>query len=172
MAVKQVGSLNPTGAPILRREIITNSVVITEVDSVKLASGFVALGTTGALVFGHVVSLSTNKGIGQLTSGASGASVGSFTNTFTAPSNNQTVGKNKAEIDISKESLYSIDPDATLGTTTGSNLSGYKVDLASEDSTDESTAATTTAQYNIWGVDPEDATNHVVSIYESQAFGV
>lgn len=169
---KKVGSLDPHGAPVLRREIITNSVVTTELDSVKLASGFVALGTTGALVYGHVVAFQDANGVGLLTTGVAGAAIGSYAGTYTAASNNQTVAKVKAVCDISKTSLYSMTPDATIGTTTGSNLPGYMTDLADEDNTDESTAAATTAQYAIHGVDPEDSANHVVSIYESQIFGV
>jgi len=172
MAFKKIGSLTPYGAPVLRREIITNSVVSTVMDSVKLASGFIALGTTGALVFGHVVAHSTLDGVGLITSGAAGAGIGSYVNTYTAASDNQTVSKVKVEVDISKESLYSAEEDATIATTTGSNLSGYKQDLADEDTLDESTAAATTAQYNGWGVDPSDSSKAVVNIYESQVFGV
>lgn len=172
MSFKSKGSLNPHGAPILRREIITNSVVVKEMDSVRLASGFVALGTTGSLVFGHVTAISTNKGVGLNTSGATGAQMGSYVDRFTAASNNQTVGKVKVEVDISKSTLYSVDPDAAIGTTTGSNLSGFKTDITNETTTDESTATASTAQYNIWGVDPENSANQIVNIFESQVFGV
>lgn len=172
MAFKAKGSLNPHGAPVLKKAIITNSVTITELDSVKIASGFAAAGTAGALVFGHVLAISSNKGLGLNTTGAAGSTIGSFAGAYTAASDNQTVGKVKVEVDISKNTLYSVTPNATLGTTTGSNLLGYKVDLASATATDESTAATTTCQYTIWEVDSVTTTNHIVSIYESQAFGV
>lgn len=172
MAFKAKGSINPHGAPVLKKAIITNSVVVDELDSVKITSGFAALGTAGALVFGHVMAISSNKGLGLNTSGATGAQMGSFTNSYTAASNNQTVGKVKVEVDISKYSLYSVDPDVAIGTTTGSNLLGYKTDLASEVRTDEDTATTSTAQYTIWGVDDVVPANQVVSIYESQVFGV
>lgn len=169
---KKVGSLDPHGAPVLRREIIANSVVTTELDSVKLASGFIALGTTGALVFGHVMSISTSNQVGLLTTGVAGAAVGSYVGTYTAASDNQTVAMVTADCDVSKSTLYSMTPDAAIGTTTGSNLSGYKMDIADEDELDESTAAATTAQYSTWGVDPENSANAVVNIYESQVFGV
>lgn len=170
--MKKIGSLCPDGGPLLRSEILANTITVTVGDSVQVTSGFVALGTTGALVFGHVDGISTNKDLGQLTTGISGAAIGSFIDTFLTASDNQTVGKNRAKVDISKESLYSATPDAAIGTTTGSNLLGYHTDLADEDNTDESTAATTTAQYAIWGVDPGNSANHVISIYESQVFGV
>lgn len=169
---KKVGSLDSHGAPVIRREVVANSVTIAELDSVKLASGFVALGTTGALVYGHVMSLSDKSGVGLLTTGAAGAAIGSYVGTYTTASDNQTVGLVTADVDISKSSLYSMTPDATIGTTTGSNLSGYKMDIADEDQLDESTAAATTAQYNGWGVDPEDSANAIVNIYESQVYGV
>lgn len=172
MAFIPKGTLNPYGAPVLRREILANSITVTEFDSVKAASGFVALGTAGALVLGHVVGLVTRDGVGLLTTGAAGAAFGSFVGTYLTASDNQTVGKVKAELDISKFSLYGAEESAAIGTTTGSNLLGYKQDLTDEDTLDESTAALTTAQYNGWGVDPSDSAKALVNIYESQVFGV
>jgi len=171
MAFTPNGSLDTHGAPVIRREIITNSVVTTVMDSVKLASGFVALGTAGALVFGNVISIGTEKGVGLNTSGATGAQMGSFVNTYTAASNNQTVGKVKADVDISKMSLYSAELSAAAGTTTGSNLDGYNMDLADEDTLDESSATTSTAQYHSWGLDPVNSARVIVNILESQVFG-
>lgn len=171
MAFKRIGYLGSEhGAPIKAARIITNSVVTTELDSVKLASGFVALGTAGAAVFGHVLAIRTEKGVGVDTSGATGAAIGSYAGTYTAASNNQTVAKVKAECDVSKNTLYAAEVDAAIGTTTGSNLAGYRMDLVDEDTLDESTAATTAAQYGTHGVDIEDATKAVVNIFESQVF--
>lgn len=141
-------------------------------DSHKLVSGFAEAGTAGALVLGHVVAHSTKLGIGLDTTGAAGAAVGSYVGTYATASDNQTVGKVKGEYDISKYSLYSVTPDVAIGTTTGSNLSGYNTDIASATATDEDTAATTTAQYHIHGVDPLNSANQIVSILESQVFGV
>jgi len=170
--MKLIGSVNPHGGPLLRSEIVANSVALVELDSVKVASGFVALGTAGALVFGNVTAIVTRQGVGLETTGVAGAATGTYAGAYTMASDNQTVAKVKAMVDISKETLYSADPDATIGTTTGSNLLGYHTDIADEDNTDEDTAALTTAQYTIWGVDPDDSGNQVVSIYESQVFGV
>lgn len=171
MAILAVGSLNPHGAPVLRSNILANSITVTESDSVKLASGFVALGTTGALVLGHVVSISTRQNLGVGSTGATGAAFGSFVGTFATPSDNQTVAKNKANVDISKFSLYSAEEDAAIGTTTGSNLAGYYQDLLDEDTLDESTASATTGQYFGWGVDPVTTANAIVNINESVVFG-
>ena len=166
-----IGSLESFGAPVLRREVITNSVVSTLGDSLKVASGFIALTTTGDAVFGHLNGHADAEQVGLSTTGAAGAELGSYTNTYTAASNNQTVAKVTAVCDISKKTLYSADADAALGSTTGSNLPMYHMDVADEETLDESTAATTSAQYLTWGVDPNDSGNAVVSIFESQVFG-
>ncbi|RLF89003.1 hypothetical protein DRN43_04670 [Thermococci archaeon] len=168
MAFKTIGSLDPHGGPVVRKAIVANSVTITEEDSVKASSGFVALGTAGALVLGHVESIVTYDGVGVEDNGAGGDFVG----TYTTASDNQTNAKVSVLVNVSKLYTYSVDPDDTIGTTTGSDLLGYHTDLADEDNTDESTATTGTAQYFIWGVDPMDSGNQEVSIYESQVFGV
>lgn len=164
------GSLESFGAPVLRREVITNSVVSTLGDSVKVASGFIALSTAGDAVFGHLQGHADDSQVGLSSTGVAGAELGSYTNTYTVASNNQTVAQVTAVCDISKKTLYSADADAALGTTTGSDLPMYHLDLADEDTLDESTAATTTAQYLTWGVDPSDSGNVIVSIFESQIF--
>ncbi len=171
MAFTAIGSLAPYGGPVLRHEIITNSVVTTIADSVKFASGFVALGTAGVAVLGHVNGIN-DKGVGVSTSGASGAALGSFVGTFTAASDNQTVAKVRAEIDVSQFTMYSAEVDATIGTTTGSDLAGYRMDLVDEDTLNESSAVTTIAQYATWGLDPNDSTQAVVNIIESSIFNV
>ena len=162
------GTLVAHGAPVLRREIITDDVVSTIGDSVKVASGFIALGTAGATVFGHINGHADAEQVGLTTTGVAGAELGSYINTYTAAATNETVAKITAVCDISKQTLYSADADAALGTTTGSDLSMYHMDLVSEDELDESTAATTAAQYLTWGVDPNDSGNAIVSIFESQ----
>lgn len=172
MAFTKNGTLSPYGAPVKKNMIITNSITVTEMDSVKLSSGFIALGTAGALVFGHVLAIGTAKGVGLNTSGAAGASMGSYVNTFLTSSTNQTVAMVKAECDISKFSLYSAELSAAAGGTTGSNLAGYRLDLTDEDTLDETSAVTTTAQYNNWGLDPANSARIIVNIYESQVFGV
>lgn len=169
MAFSPIGSLVPYGGPVLRSEILANSITVTIMDSVKFASGFVALGTAGASVLGHVNGIS-DKGVGVSSTGAAGAALGSFTNTFTTASNNQTVGLIRAEIDISQDTIYSAEVSATIGTTTGSNLAGYRMDLTDEDTLNEGSAATTTAQYATLGVDPANTAQSACYIFESQIF--
>ena len=164
------GSLDTHGAPVLRREIITNSQVTTEMDSEKVASGFAASGTAGVNVFGHVVSIATAKGMGVNTTGVAGAAMGSFVGTYTAASDNQTVAKAVAVCDISQSTLYSAEVDAAIGTTTGSNLTNYRMDLVDEDTLNEGSSVTTTAQYGTWGLDPNDSARAIVNIFESSVF--
>jgi len=172
MAFKQIGSLNPHGAPVMRRAIITDEVVSVLQDSIKLASGFAALGTAGVAVFGHVISHERADGVGVETSGAAGSQSGSYIGTYTASATNETVEKVVAVCDISKSTLYSAEVDAAIGTTTGSNLLGYNIDLIDEDTLDESSATTGTAQYFGWGVDSNNTAQAVVNIHESVVFGL
>lgn len=172
MAFTKHGTLSPYGAPVKRSIIAANSITITELDSMKLASGFATLGTAGALVFGHVMAIGTSKGLGLNTTGVAGAEMGSYVGTYLTASDNQTVGMVKVECDISKQTLYSAEVDAAIATTTGSDLAGYRMDLVDEDTLDESTAATTTAQYATWGVDPNNSARAIVNIYESQVYGL
>jgi hypothetical protein len=172
MAFKRIGSLTPHGAPVLKKSILANSITSVILDSMKLASGFSALGTAGALVFGHLMAHSDKYEVGVSSTGIAGAAMGSYVGSFASASDNQTVAKVTADCDISKHTLYSAEVSAAIGTTTGSNLAGYRMDLTDEDTLDESTATTSTAQYNTWGVDPNNSAQAVVNIYESQVFGV
>jgi len=172
MAFYKVGTLNPHGAPVLKKSILANSVASVVMDSLKVASGFAALGTTGALVFGHLVTHKTKSDLGLLTTGVTGAAVGSYVNAYTAASDNQTVGMVSAECDISKFSLYSAEADAALATTANSNLAHFNFDIVDEDTIDESSVVATTAQYHSFGVDPDNTARLIVNIYESQVFGV
>lgn len=166
------GSLMPFGAPIERSEIIANSATRTVGDSVKVSSGFIAAGTAGALVFGHVTALASNLGVGLNTTGAAGAAMGSFINAYTTASDNQTVGKVRAVVDVSKFTLYTNATGGTLGTTTGSNLLGFNLNLTDAVTLDETSALATTLQYNSLGVDPASSTLIIVHILQSQMFGV
>lgn len=169
MAFRSIGSLEHTNqAPLLRRYVIANSITVTVNDSVKLATGFVALGTAGALVLGHVNSISAPTGLGVNTSGQVGAGFGSYVNSFLTASNNQTVAQIKADVDINKFSLYAATANAAFGTTTGSNLAGYHIDLQDQSQLDEDSVVTATAQYSTHGMDTTVATQAVINIYESQ----
>lgn len=172
MAFKVIGSLAPWGAPVKVRRILANTAATILLDSHKMSSGFAAAGTAGALVLGHLLAHSTEFGMGLNTTGVAGAAMGSYVGTYTAASDNQTVGKVKGEYDVSKFTLYSAEESAAIGTTTGSNLAGYTQDLTDANTLDESSALTTTGQYMGHGVDPSNSAQAVVNIFESQVFGV
>lgn len=158
-------SRNPNGGRELVEYTIADSTTITIGDAVKLASGKIALAGAGGALLGIVAGIRKADGSPVTDNGAGG----DFTNTYTTPSSNTV----KAVVDVSTDSIYSVTADATLGTTTGSDLAGYNMDLlAASDQLDENTAATTTAQFFSWGQDPDGsaASNSVlVSIQESQA---
>jgi len=157
MAFIKVGTLSPYGAPVLRSAVITNSTTMSVADMVAVSSGFVldASGTTYP-IFGNLVAFSTYKGVGVLTTGAAGAALGSFVGTYATASDNQTNAKIEAVVDISKESLYTNPTSGTPGTTTGSNLLGYYLNLVAASATtiDETSATTTrgTTQFFNWGL--------------------
>lgn len=166
---QKIGSLGRFGGPVLVDRVITNSVVCAIGDSVKTASGFAALGTAGDAVLGHVVSIAGQDGLNPKDDASFNGNIGSA---FTAASDNQTVDKVKAIVDIAQDALYIAELDAAAGTTTGSDLAGYNMDLVDEDTLDESTAATTTAQYYSHGLDSVQTTKAVVNILESEVFGL
>lgn len=174
----KAGSLVSNSGPVLKKAIITNSVVAVANNAYKLVSGFASLGTATAIVFGHADAIETFAGVGQITTGAAGSTPGSFLATWTAASNNQTVDKVSVLVDISKSTLYSTATNGTIGATTGSNLIGYYMQLADSTQTAETTATTTAqfggttvSQYAVWGVDPKIAANQLVSIFVSQVLG-
>ncbi len=168
MAFKLIGSLNPHGGPVLKTYVMAAGIDITELDATIASAGFGALGTTGTLVLGHIKAIVTYDGVGVTSDGAGG----SFSGTYTTDAANTTTGlKTSAMVDVSKETLYSVAPDGTIGAN-DTDLMGYHVDLANEYETSEATGTTATAQYTIHGLDPADALRHIVNIYESVIFGV
>ena len=171
MAFKHEGTLTPFGAPVKVALIGTDSQVFTELDSIKTILGFATVNTAGVNVYGHVIAIRTKEGVGLETTGAAGAASGTFVGTYTVASTNESTEKVKVELDVSKNSLYSAEVDATIGTTTGSDLIGYFIDLTDEDTLDENTAATTAAQYATHGISVTNSANALVSIYESNLFG-
>lgn len=166
--IQKIGTLGCCDGPILVDRIITNSVVVAVGDSVKTASGFVALGTTGARVLGHVTAI---VGADGLTPIKDGTYLGNPGEAYTAASNNQTVAQVRVVVDIDRTSLYSAELDAAIGTTTGSGLAGKTFDIVDKDTLDESTVAETTAQYYSHGVDRNNTAQVVVNILESEVFG-
>jgi len=152
------------GGRVLMQFTLANSGTYTIGDAVRLVSGKLTLAALGNVVAGIVAGFQKADGSPVTDNGASAA----FTDTYYTSASNTV----KAVIDISRDSIYSVTADDTLGTTTGSNLAGYTMDcLAASDQLDESSALTTTGQFMSLGQDPDPsaATNSVlVMICESQ----
>lgn len=174
MAFIAKGTLDPHGAPVLRLDVITNSVTMVVGDAVKLVSGFVSLATGGDVgVYGICISIETNKGVGLNTDGTTGAAMGSFINSYAVSGTNQTVANVRCVTNVSIETLYSATLQSVPGTTTGDNLIGYFMDLNDEKSLANSSATTGTAQFFNWGLDPNlSTTNVIASVHESLPFTV
>lgn len=147
---------------------ITDSQVLSVGEAVKFASGKLSTWGAGGAGLGIVAGFQKADGSPLTDNGAGGA----FSGTYTAPSSNTV----KALVDVSLLSIYSVPADATLGTTTGSNLAGYNMDcVAASDTLAENTAATTSASFVSFGVDPDPkapSNSVLVSIKESQITGV
>jgi len=175
MAFIKAGQLTSLGAPVLRKEVIANSVAMTAEAGVAVVSGFAALATsTTYFPAGHVDAITDPATqSGPITTGVAGSTPGSFLGNFTVTSTNQTVALVAANIDISKYTLYSNKLSAAPGTTTGSNLTGYYLAYTNSTTLNESMASTssTSTAYVTWGTDPiRSSTNTIVSIYTSQFF--
>lgn len=160
--------------------IIANSQVIKTGGLVNLVSGFVDGADAGERILGLCVGIVNSNGIplDKLTSGVDydGTYVAGALGTqqYTASSDNQTDKMIRARIDISPDLVMSNEPDAAIGTTTGSNLAGNYTDIASDVQVDENNAGnafTTIAQLYIVGVDPNDSTKGLYTIMEKQDLG-
>ena len=150
---------------VLMEYTLADSTAFTVGDAMELASGKLALAGAGGALFGICVDIRKADGSPLTDNGAGG----DYNDTYTTPSSNTVV----AVVDIATDSIYSVTADATLGTTTGSGLAGYNMDLlAASDQLDESTALTTVGQFFSYGVDPDPtapSNSVLVSIQESQA---
>lgn len=165
--------------------IMGNSITVAIADSVRTASGFLALGSAGNRVLGHVESFIGQDGLTPVKDGTLLQNPGA---TFTTASNNQTVAQVRARVDVDSLSLYSADLDATPGTTTtagGSGVPGKNFALINEETLDEDTFSevlfaltegtpNTIAfrQYASHGIDRNDTTNVIVNIVYSEVFGI
>lgn len=151
----------------VRQYILKNSVTYTVGDAVVIASGFLDIATAGARLLGVLEGFVDNNGLSLDHKEADfDGTLTSATQTYLTASDNQTDKKVRGLVRVDPYAVYSSTPDATIGTTTGSNLQGYYTDLLDEDQVDESTAATTAAQLWIHGVDPDNSSNGLYSIAE------
>ena len=152
----------------LVKKVVANSSALQVGEAVRIDDdGFIVTCPAGSTIYGVVQGIVGKNGETLRTNGAGGDfdPLGSYT----FASDNETVDQVSVLIQTSKLAQYSAPMDATPGTTTGSNLSGYRMDHTSGGLVlDESTAATSAAQWVSLGLDPEDSTRVLVQIFEHQ----
>jgi len=85
--------------------------------------------------------------------------------TYVASADNTTDKKIEAQIRCFAP-IYDVEADATLGTTTGSDITGYYIDVLTTDSTkvDESSASTSVQNYLILSTNPAKPTTNLLVI--------
>lgn len=165
------------GPSILRTVIIDNSDTVAIGDAVKLRNGNVEVSAADGAFSGVVVGLVDKEGksvFGSLaTLGSATVSGNPASGSVVAYSDNETVDKIAAQIEMSPYVVYSADVTGTIGTTNSSEKIGGWVDMDDEDSVDETTfnrTISTGGQLNGWGTDPDDSTRLLVSIHEHEFF--
>ena len=158
--------------------IIANSITVAVGEAVKLDStGYVTNATADDAMLGIVVGFSQNDGMPlQPTAYAAGTATSSDVQSVAAASDNQTVAKKRALVQVDPAMIYSATVSGTLGTTadsptaTDGAIGGWvNVDSAGSNYARvlESTFSRTDGQdqnFFCWGVDPADTTRYLVSI--------
>ena len=166
MAAKYLRTASGVGHPNTTDVLIKNSATIQIGDFVRsYVAGVCEVAIAARPILGVVVGVVDADGLpvdpdsGTL-------------DTYTVAADNQTVGLKKAQVIISKDAIFSVDVDGTIGTTNTSNLRGATLDLTDENSAAESSALrNASGQLYSHGVDPEDSRNLLVSIMESEMDG-
>jgi len=163
-SLRYKNNLDANSGRVLMNFTITDSTELTIGEAVKFASGKLVVAGAGGALLGVLTDIRKADGSPVTDDGAGG----DFVETYTTPTSNTVVGV----VDVSQTSVYSVTADATLGTTTGSDLAGYNMDLvAASNQLDESSAVTTTAQFFSLGQDPDGdapANSVLVTIQESE----
>jgi hypothetical protein len=169
MAFVPFGTLSPDegamligGDTVPFQTIIVNSGVMQIGDKCEYSGAFIQTGagsTAGTDPVGICVAVSKNGIAVDPDSGT--------LDTFTVASDNQTVAKKYAILDISNNTLYTVPLDATAGTTTGSGLPGYEANALASDGAqiDESTTVTNvtgSTSFALHGIDPIKGGDNVI----------
>lgn len=157
---------------IIRSFIIGDSKTVTIGDFVHLESGFIDIASATERILGVVIGIVDRDGINMDQSNVTKEGTWTTsTHTYVTDSDNTTSEQARVLVDVDPFSVWSCEPDCTIGTSPGSNLAGYTTEILDEDELDEDSAhATNAQQLFIWGVDPEDSARALVSIAEHQAF--
>ncbi len=167
MAFEYVSSGTSNDVPVDVPHVLADSSTFKVGDMLKLDTDE-ALSLVGATnpVYGRLSAIVREFGPPPPKTDGAG---GDFLDTYTTASDNETVLKTSGLVTTSTKARYSVPLDATAGTTTGSDIAGYRFDCtAASDTIDESTATTGSAQFVSHGIDPDNSSNVIVSIFESQ----
>ena len=176
MAFKHYGTLLPNAGTMLLsgdgddglsgETLGNNSEVLQIGDAVTSdANGNIILATAGSVILGILIGVGKN--------GIAAEPDANTLDIFTMASDNETVAKEYAIIDISWWTLWSASQNGTAGTTANSNKRGAVIDLTNENQLNETSATRTRTgggQFTTWGADPTDTTRLIVSINESEIF--
>ena len=160
--------------------IIANSITVAVGEAVKLdSSGFVTNATASTAVLGVCVGFCDASFVPLAPSAyAAGTATSSDVQSVAAASDNQTVALKRALIEASKDKVWSVSVNGTLGTTNSSptavgRIGGY-VDVDSSGTnyarvleTTFERADGTDQNFFCWGVDAADTTRLLVSIANS-----
>jgi len=169
--------------PMIQRVILDNDERVYIGDPVKkLASGHAEQAAAAGSIFGHVLDIvdkNNNSMFGSTPSytGAVTISGSPSSGYVTVATDNETVDKIAALVDVSPFTIYSAPITGTMNTTDTSSAGGGWVDIAVStyvitiDETTHTRTITNGGQYYNWGVDPDDSTRMLVSISESEPFG-
>jgi len=157
---------------ILRSYIIGDTKTLTVGDFVHLEGGYVDPVAAAENIFGVCVGITDKDGIDMDNSKVTKEGTWtSSTLTEVTDSDNTTSEQVRALVDIDPFSVWSVEPDSTIGQDAESDMAGSYTDLLNESEVDESDAVTTVQQLFIWGVDPEDSTRGLYSIAQHQIWG-
>lgn len=155
---------------------ITNSATVVKGSPVSVTTGFVSATVATNVVKGICVGFVDKYGLPISKYGSESKLGGTYTpggygvESYAAASDNQTVDKVCALVNIDIDEVYKVVADANLGTTTGSDLMFYHADTVAAPGLqiDETTTVAGTAQFTIVGFDPNVTNGLLVKICENQ----
>ncbi len=173
MSFQYKESISANQSPVLRTVIIDNDDDIEVGDAIKVYNaGNAEKSTSATPIFGIVHAIVDKNGLSlvpELTTKAATGSSSTSSGVVTVASDNETVDLISVVVDCSERSIYSGTVDGTIGITATSAKQGPSFDLTDENSIDESSASRSAqGQLYSWGTDPENTSNLLVSIMESE----
>lgn len=163
--VKFVQCLSGQVHPIAKSYIIDNSETIKQGDFVNLdTSGNCDRAAATELILGSVITVVDANG-------APVAPDSGYEDRWTVASDNETVAKKRALVNVDPTAVYEVDFSANIGTTGGSVV-GARFDLTDHDTVNEASATAGSAQVALVETISGDADRGRVVIVENQLLGV